>query len=205
MNSEYDVYVSAIEDVNSNEQGIINHYSKNIVLTSTVTELQYVRMISYEIWAKAGRYIPLNVRLTCLEELPFEDYLMGPEEYTEFEKININEVFSHMEQMNHAVIPVFNSMGERAENLWSAASAFMINGIVCQKGFVHKDIILQTQVVHNGDVVELSLTKSDIPRNATYNNLNYELTIEGSVDGENMEYRITPLFTLKESKIWEKR
>jgi hypothetical protein len=86
MSRLYNSYIEA-SGINKQTSKIVDEYSGDIKLYGGESEDDFVKRVSREIWESEGRFVPVMIELTYLEELPFERYELGEEEYNEYTRI----------------------------------------------------------------------------------------------------------------------
>jgi hypothetical protein len=85
MSRNYDVSVEVDEQTAIAEK-IEDEYSGEKILYGGESEEDYAKRIKGEIWTKIGYYVPIIIRMTYLDDLPYEEYESTEEEYKEYEK-----------------------------------------------------------------------------------------------------------------------
>jgi len=86
MSRFYECYIEVDGNTSAAEREVVNSYIGEVVLTGGEDDFMYSDRIAKEIWSKIGRFIPLDIRMTYMEELPYEEYLYSIEEYNEMMK-----------------------------------------------------------------------------------------------------------------------
>ena len=86
MSRYYDCFIETKNNIQPEEQEIVDEYIGETWLTGGEAEWEYTDRIAKEIWKKVGRYIYLNIRMTYLEDLPYENYEFDNERYNEMKE-----------------------------------------------------------------------------------------------------------------------
>lgn len=81
MSRYYDCYIEPTGKLTPQEQDIIDAYIGDTWLTGGESEEEYAERISKEIWCKLKKFVHLDIRLTYMEDLPYEEYEYGNDEY----------------------------------------------------------------------------------------------------------------------------
>ncbi len=91
MSRAYDAYIEVRGDVNKQTEKFVNKNIGDVTLYGGESEDEYVERITKEIWTLEGRFVPVYITMTYLEDLPYEEYEMGKEEYLELMEIDEDE------------------------------------------------------------------------------------------------------------------
>jgi hypothetical protein len=86
MSRYYACSVFTHEKISEKELEILDEYNDNTTLHGGKTEDEYAEEIVKEIWDRFGRYVPLTVAMTYLEDLPYEEYEFGSKEYNMYSR-----------------------------------------------------------------------------------------------------------------------
>jgi hypothetical protein len=78
-------YYSYIEVGPTNKQTgkIIEENSGDITLCGGESEEDFVERVTKEIWRLEGKFIPVSIEMTYMDDLPYERYEMNEDEYEE--------------------------------------------------------------------------------------------------------------------------
>ncbi len=85
MSSTYDCYVDTpLEKISDEDQLVLGSYCGGVVLHAGESDSEYTDRISQEIWDEVGKYIPLRIGMTYLEDPPVETFEFDNRDYLDY-------------------------------------------------------------------------------------------------------------------------